>query len=86
MFAEMGYTYPFAFLITGVVFLLFLWFEHLGEELYHHDQSHPAFALVAWFMLSVHSLVLGAALGLTNDYSLVILLFLAIITHKWPKV
>lgn len=86
LFISMGYHYPFAFIITGIVFLFFLWFEHLGQELYHHQQQdHPAFALLAWAMLSMHSLMLGAALGLTNHSSLVIMLFLAIITHKWAE-
>ncbi len=86
MFLHMGYQYPFAYIITGIVFLLFLWFEHLGKELYHHhDRTHPAFAIVAWLMLSVHSLVLGAALGFSHEYALVIMLFLAIITHKWAE-
>ncbi len=86
MFVHMDYHYPFAFIITGIVFLLFLWFEHLGKELYHHhDRTHPAFALVAWLMLSVHSLVLGTALGFSHEYPLVIMLFLAIITHKWAE-
>ncbi len=85
MFTRLGYRYPFANIITGVVFLLFLWFEHLGKELYHHDRTHPAFALVAWLMLSIHSLVLGAALGLSQAYPLMVMLFLAIITHKWAE-
>ena len=85
-FVARGYHYPLAYLITGLVFLLFLWFEHVGRELYHHRQgNHPAFALLAWGMLSVHSLVLGAALGFSQDYSLVIMIFLAIITHKWAE-
>jgi zinc transporter ZupT len=86
LFQAMGYQYPFAYLITGGIFLLFLWLEHIGKELYHHhDAAHPAFAILAWLMLSVHSLVLGTALGLSQDYSLVIMLFLAIITHKWAE-
>ncbi|MCX7117198.1 MAG: ZIP family metal transporter [Legionellales bacterium] len=86
MFVARGTHYPYAYIITGIVFLLFLWFEHLGKELYHHhDKTHPAFALVAWLMLSVHSLVLGAALGFSKEYPLVIMLFLAIITHKWAE-
>jgi zinc transporter ZupT len=85
MFITMGYNFPFAFLITGIIFLMFLWLEHLGKELYHHDEAHPAFALLAWLMLSVHSLVLGTALGISQDYSLAIMLFLAIITHKWAE-
>lgn len=85
-FSKLGYQYPLAYLITGLVFLLFLWFEHVGRELYHHQKgNHPAFALLAWLMLSVHSLVLGTALGFSQEYSLVIMLFLAIITHKWAE-
>jgi zinc transporter ZupT len=86
MFVQRGYHYPFAFIITGIVFLLFLWFEHLGKELYHHkDKTHPTFAIVAWFMLSIHSVVLGTALGFSHEYPLAIMLFLAIITHKWAE-
>jgi zinc transporter ZupT len=85
-FNQQGYRYPFAYLITGLVFLLFLWFEHVGRELYHHQKAnHPAFALFAWLMLSVHSLVLGTALGFSQDYSVAIMLYLAIITHKWAE-
>ena len=86
LFNEMGYHYPFAYIITGIIFLFFLWFEHLGKELYHHhDANHPAFAILAWAMLSIHSLMLGAALGLNSSNSLIIMLFLAIITHKWAE-
>lgn len=86
MFFNMGYHYPIAYLIIGIVFLLFLWFEHLGKELYHHqDSRHPAFALTAWVMLSTHSLVVGTALGFSNDFPVMIMLFLAIITHKWAE-
>jgi zinc transporter ZupT len=86
LFGKLGYNYPFAFIITGAVFLVFLWFEHLGKELYHHHEaSHPAFAILAWAMLSVHSIMLGAALGLAHYNSMIIMLFLAIITHKWAE-
>lgn len=86
LFKSMGYNYPFAFIITGAVFLFFLWFEHLGKELYHHqNENHPAFAILAWAMLSVHSVMLGAALGLSHSSSMIIMLFLAIITHKWAE-
>lgn len=87
LFLQMGYQYPFAYIITGAVFLFFLWFEHLGKELYQHQDNskHPAFAILAWAMLSLHSLMLGTALGLNNTPSLIIMLFLAIITHKWAE-
>jgi zinc transporter ZupT len=86
MFIKLNMHYPLAFLITGIVFLLFLWLEHIGKELYHHhEQSHPAFAILAWIMLSVHSFVLGTALGFSQDFSLALMLFLAIIAHKWAE-
>jgi zinc transporter ZupT len=86
MMIGMGYKYPFAYLLTGLTFLLFLWFEHVGRELYNHkDNDHPAFALLAWLMLSIHSFVLAAALGFSESYSIAIMLFLAIITHKWAE-
>ena len=98
LFAAMGYHYPYAFIITGAVFLFFLWFEHLGTVLYsqskhiHHTNSptslsgnHPAFAILAWGMLSLHSLILGTALGINHNSSIVMMLFLAIITHKWAE-
>ena len=85
-FGRLGYHFPFAFFLAGIVFLLFLWMEHLGQELYEHNEaSHPSFAILAWAMLSVHSLMLGAALGLNHENSVIIMLFLAIITHKWAE-
>lgn len=86
LFDKMGYEYPYAFLISGAIFLFFLWFEHVGSELYEHQQrSHPVFALIALVMLSIHSVMVGAALGLSQNYSMMIMLFLAIITHKWAE-
>lgn len=86
IFNNLGYKYPFAYLITGLTFLIFLWFEHLGKEIYQHQtNNHPAFAILAWIMLSIHSFVLATALGYSENYSLAIMLFLAIITHKWAE-
>ena len=86
LFNEHGYKYPFAAIILGTVFLFFLWFEHLGKELYaHHEPSHPSFALLAWAMLSLHSIMLGTALGFTPNNSMAIMLFFAIIIHKWAE-
>jgi zinc transporter ZupT len=86
VFNSLGYQYPFAYIITGAVFLVFLWFEHLGKELYHHHNAeHPAFALLAWAMMSMHSVMVGAALGLAHNKSMIVMLFLAIIAHKWAE-
>lgn len=86
LFNDLSYHFPLAFLITGIVFLSFLWLEHLGKELYQDkNQAQVVFALFAWVMLSIHSLLLGTALGLSENYSVVIMLFAAIIAHKWAE-
>lgn len=98
LFQKQNLHYPFAQLITGATFLLFLWLEHLGQALYHNrshskllietssnSQTQTAFALLAWVMLSFHSLILGTALGLNENNSMIMMLFLAIITHKWAE-
>lgn len=83
-FSNNGYTYPFAFLITGSTFLLLLWLEHLGRELYEHrGQNSNVFAIIAIVILSVHSLLAGAALGLETNLSVGILMLVAIVAHKW---
>jgi len=85
-FHRLGYRYPFAYALVGLVFLIFLWMEHLGREIYEHrDASNPAFAVLATVMMSVHSLILGTALGLTQYHSMIIMLFFAIIAHKWAE-
>ncbi len=83
-FRMQGFQYPVAFLIAGSTFILFLWLEHIGRELYHHRaKDSSSFALIALLMLSAHSLLAGSALGLSEDYRMALMLFLAIIAHKW---
>ncbi len=86
-FNELGYHYPFAALLCGIIFLALLLLEHVGKEVKDHS-SHSSegstiFALLAVAMLSVHSLFEGIALGIRNDLSLVIIVFIAIMAHKW---
>lgn len=84
LFHKSGFHYPIAFLLCGGVFLLFLWLEHLGKEYYHHhnDKHNRYFAFIAVIMMSVHSLLAGSALGLSDDVGITTLIFLAIISHK----
>ncbi|MCY4046454.1 MAG: ZIP family metal transporter [Cellvibrionales bacterium] len=85
-FIAMGVDYPLPFLIAGVVFLGFLLLEHVAKELYHHaDQSKSAFAVVAFIMLSIHGFLAGTALGITSSLSLAIVVFAAILAHKWAE-
>lgn len=83
-FAVLHFNYPLPFLIAGITFLLFLALEHVGREFYEHKGSrNSGFALVAFAMLSIHSLFAGAALGLNTHLTVVLVLLLAILAHKW---
>lgn len=83
-FEQLHVDYPVAFLLAGVTFLIFLFLEHWGREIYEHEGTHSkSFAMIAMVMLSIHSLLAGAALGLGENSSIVLILLLAILAHKW---
>ncbi len=83
-FYRLSYHYPFAFLIAGLMFLFLLLLEHIGREIVAHKGSASgAFAILATIMLSIHSFLMGAALGLSDTMSVTIMILLAILTHKW---
>lgn len=82
-FYHMHYNYPFAFALAGITFLLLLWLEHLGREIYHKKGGNSsAFAIIATIMLSLHSFLLGTALGLSDSLSVALVILLAILAHK----
>ena len=65
---------------------MLLLLEHIGREmLSHKGDAHNAFAVLAVFMLSVHAFLMGAALGLGSSFSLMLVIFVAIIAHKWAE-
>ena len=83
-FHEQGYHYPYAFLLSGAMFLLLLFFEHVGRELHQHNGAeNKGFIHLTVIMLSIHSFLEGAALGLSVSYSLMVLIIVAILAHKW---
>ena len=82
-FIAAGYQYPFAFLIAGSSFLLLLVLEHVARELYDHKHSTAQIAILATVMLSIHSFLEGAALGISANLATAIILAIAIIAHKW---
>jgi zinc transporter ZupT len=85
-FMALGYHYPFAFLIAGSCFLFLLLLEHIGTELNHHRQVNaPAIAILAVVMLSIHALLAGTALGLSQDLAGFFIILLAILAHKWAE-
>ncbi len=75
-FFQAGYDYPIAYLIASGGFLLLLFLEHLNHAIKTH------IALLTLLMLSIHSLLEGAAVGLSKDLLTSFMIFLAIIAHK----
>lgn len=61
------------------------------QDVKEHQQGHgccshgKSFALIAFAMLSLHAFLESAALGLSQDFSIVIMLALAIFAHKWAE-
>jgi zinc transporter 1/2/3 len=82
-FLQLGYHYPFAFLLAGTMFLALLLLEHVSQEFYQHRGEHSkSFAIIAVIMLAIHSFLEGSALGLSDNITLVVIL-VAIVAHKW---
>jgi len=82
-FNQAGYHYPFPFLLAGISFLLLLLLEHIGMALKHrYSQLVASITLITVAMLSIHSLLEGAAVGLTVSLATTMLIFIAIIAHK----
>lgn len=85
-FYQLSANYPYAFLLAGVMFLFLLLLEHIGREIVSHEgETSNAFAVLATCMLSVHAFLMGAALGLSATLSVAIVIFFAIIAHKWAE-
>jgi zinc transporter ZupT len=83
-FSAQSIQYPLAFLLAGSMFLLLLWFEHLGRRLYSHEGIESnGFAILAVLMLSIHSLLAGTVLGISGSFSVMIMILVAILAHKW---
>lgn len=53
------------------------------ENSQSHAEQSGLFAYILTFVLSLHSLVSGVALGMDTNLSTLISLFVAIISHKW---
>lgn len=85
-FYQLNVKYPMAFLLAGCMFLFLLWLEHIGRELNaRQGDSSGAFAILATIMLSVHAFLMGTALGLVDKLSVAVVIFFAILAHKWAE-
>jgi zinc transporter 1/2/3 len=75
-FFNAGYHYPLPFLIAALSFLTLLFLEHLSHAI------KTQIALLTLIMLAIHSLLEGAAVGLSTDFITSFMIFIAIIAHK----
>lgn len=84
-FVTAGFQYPIASFIAGIVFLLLVWFEHMGMK-WRHQRSTPAsLAILAVIMLSLHALLEGTALGVSISLGSAVFIAIAIVSHKWAE-
>ncbi|MEM8563775.1 MAG: ZIP family metal transporter [Pseudomonadota bacterium] len=83
-FQEAGVDYPVAMVLCGAMMLLLLWIEHLGagadHAIGHGDRRVVPVAAVV--MLSIHSILMGAAFGVSTSVALTITIFVAVLAHK----
>ena len=73
--------YPFAMVICGSVLLL--WIEHLANRGMEFPSGNSRLLpLTAVAMLSIHSLLMGAAFGVSSSVALTVVIFIAVLAHK----
>lgn len=82
-FSAAGANYPWPFLLCGSVVLVLLLLEHLGSAAGGTSGGGASLALIATAMLSIHSFLAGAALGTSGTGVVAVVIFLAIMAHKW---
>ncbi len=82
-FTEAGVDFPWSSVICGSVILALLFLEHLGTTMTASKASGSAFlALLAAAVLSIHSLLVGAALGSSSEAAITVVIFIAVVAHK----
>jgi len=79
-----GVDYPAPEVIAGGMILLLLWLEHLGSRQHEGPvRGTASIAILATAMLSLHSVLAGAAFGAMADSANGLIVFVAILAHKW---
>lgn len=82
-FFKAGYHYPFAYMIAMISFFTLLLLEHVANTLEKNQAKFISqLALLTALMLSIHSFLEGAAIGISNELTTSFFIFLAIIAHK----
>ncbi len=82
-FGAAGVDYPWPMVICGAVLLFLLYLDHLGERLKAaRGPTSKAMPLLATVMLSIHSFLVGGALGASSQIAMTIVIFVAVLAHK----
>ena len=82
-FDQAGVAYPYAMVSCGAVMLFLLWIEHLANHAAELPESNSRIvSSTAVLMLSVHSLLMGAAFGIASSVALTVVIFIAVLAHK----
>ena len=68
-------------LTAGSAFLSMLLLEHIGRYFIDHNQKF--LPLLACLILSLHSVSAGVALGMANSAETIMVVLVAILSHKW---
>lgn len=82
-FASAGVDYPWPFLLIGAVVLALLLVEQVGAAAKGAKGGRAVLPLLAAGMLAIHSYLAGAALGTSGTGAVAIVIFVAIVAHKW---
>ncbi len=84
-FSAAGLGYPWAFTIAGGMLLVLLWFEHWGRRVSEAAGRGGGrfMALLATAMLGIHSFLVGGALGTSSEMAMTLIIFVAVLAHKW---
>ena len=82
-FDRAAVAYPYAMVICGAVMLFLLWVEHLANHAVETSASNARIVpTTAVLMLSIHSLLMGAAFGISTSVALTVVIFIAVLAHK----
>lgn len=76
--------YPYAFLICAISILFLRVIEEGATKIFKHQHTDHQFCLACLLtiVLSVHSILAGAALGIETTFASFLVIFIAIIAHK----
>lgn len=80
--AENLASYPFAILFCVIGFIFLLLVERVVNAHADRMHAHRLTALLLLIMLSLHSLIEGAALGINSVFNNALVIFIAIMAHK----